>query len=170
MARQHTPEAYSVEWYTPPGIIERIGLTYDLDPCSPEGGLPWIPAKRTISLPDDGLISPWSGRVWLNPPYGPPVGDWMRRLAEHGDGIALVFARTDTAWWHDAIPHAHLVCFIEGRLTFVNADREPGGANAGAPSALVAYGALCAEAVQRAELGMCFDVAAGVLVGQRSLL
>jgi hypothetical protein len=159
----------TIEWYTPPGIFEALGLTFDLDPCAPPGGLPWIPARRFYSLEDDGLSKAWSGRVWMNPPYGPHTALWMRRLAAHGDGIALVFARTETAWWNDSVPAAHAVCFIAGRLTFVDADRQPPRANAGAPSALVAYGQECAEAIAAARLGMTFAIRARGLDGQASL-
>lgn len=159
----------SVEWYTPPGIFAALGLTFDLDPAAPVGGLPWIPAARFYSVEDDGLSQPWAGRVWLNPPYGPRTGDWMRRLAAHGDGIGLVFARTETAWWHETVRCAHAVCFVAGRLTFVDEQRQPGGWNAGAPSALVAYGQACADAVAAAALGMTFAVRAVDLDGQGSL-
>jgi hypothetical protein len=159
----------TVEWYTPPGVIAALGLAYDLDPCTPPGGLEWIPAARTYSLPDDGLHLPWHGRVWLNPPYGPLTGAWLRRLAAHGDGIALVFARTETRWWHDTVGAADAVCFIAGRLTFVDRDRNEGGYNAGAPSALVAYGATCARAVAAANLGMTFAINGDPLLGQGTL-
>jgi hypothetical protein len=159
----------TVEWYTPPGIFDALGLTFDLDPCAPAGGLPWIPAKRFYSIEDDGLSQPWAGRVWLNPPYGPRTSTWMRRLAAHGDGVALVFARTETEWWHETVGCSHAVCFIAGRLTFVDADRNPGAFNAGAPSALVAYGQENAEAIARAGLGMTFAVRATELRGQASL-
>src|ERR1700749_4562127 len=55
-------EGDSVEWYPPPGIFEALGLEFDLDPCAPPGGLPWIPAKRFLSIEDDGLTQPWEGR------------------------------------------------------------------------------------------------------------
>lgn len=159
----------SIEWYTPPGIFDALGLTFDLDPCAPSGGLPWIPARRFYSIDHDGLSQPWAGRVWLNPPYGPKTSVWMRRLAAHGDGIALVFARTETAWWHETVKASHAVCFIAGRLTFVDEDRQPGGFNAGSPSALVGYGQECAEAIAAAHLGMTFAVRATDLDGQASL-
>lgn len=142
------------EWYTPPGIFTALGLGFDLDPCSPPGGLAWIPARHAISLPDDGLCAPWQGRVWLNPPYGQATGAWLDRLAGHGDGVALVFARTETEWWHRTISEASAVCFIRGRLTFVGADGKPGPFNSGAPSALIAYGETCAEAIARCGLGL----------------
>lgn len=159
----------TVEWYTPPGVMKAIGLDYDLDPCAPPGGLPWIPARRFYSLPDDGLTLEWDGRVWLNPPYGPHTGAWMRRLAQHGDGVALVFARTETSWWHDVLPAAHAVCFIAGRLTFVSSERAGSSSNAGAPSALVAYGEECAQAIAASGLGMTFAVRSRLLDGQGSL-
>jgi hypothetical protein len=159
----------TIEWYTPPGIFAAIGLTFDLDPCAPAGGLAWVPARQFFSLKDDGLSQPWHGRVWLNPPYGPRTGDWMRRLAAHGDGVALVFARTETAWWHETVGCSSAVCFIAGRLTFVNEHRQLAAFNAGAPSALVAYGQKNAEAIAAAELGMTFAVHARELQGQASL-
>lgn len=159
----------TTEWYTPPGIFEALGLPFDLDPCAPTGGLPWIPAAKSFSQADDGLTQPWEGRVWLNPPYGPQTAAWMRRLASHGHGVALVFARTETAWWHETVGAASAVCFIAGRLTFVDANRRRGHFNAGAPSALVAYGDACAHAVATAGLGMTFAVRATGLAGQASL-
>ena len=57
----------SVDWYTPPWVFQRLGLDFDLDPCQPPDGIEWIPAKRRYSIHDDGLTSPWAGRVWLNP-------------------------------------------------------------------------------------------------------
>lgn len=159
----------SVEWYTPPGIFDRLGLTFDLDPCAPPGGLPWIPAATSYCEADDGLTQPWRGRVWLNPPYGRHTGLWLRRLAAHGEGVALVFARTETEWWHEVVPTAAAVCFIAGRITFVDAERRPGKFNGGAPSALIAWGDECAAAVAAAEMGMTFAVRARNLDGQASL-
>lgn len=148
---------------------EREPFGFALDPCSIPGGVPWIPAARSISLPDDGLAAEWAGRVWLNPPYGKATVAWMRRLAAHGNGIALVFARTETRWWHETVGAAAAVCFIEGRLTFVDEQQRPGKFNGGAPSALVAYGEECAAAVAAAGLGMTFAVRSRELDGQGSL-
>jgi hypothetical protein len=138
-----------------------LGLSFDLDPAAPRGGVPWVPAAHHFSTDDDGLSRPWHGRVWLNPPYGRQVGDWLERLAAHGDGMALVFARTDTDWFRRAFTSATAVCFISGRLRFVAGDgRAPG--SAGAPSVLLAYGLSCAVALTAARLGpVC------VLPGQR---
>lgn len=159
----------SCEWYTPPHIFEALGLSFGMDPCAPPGGLPWIPAERAYSIEDDGLSLPWLGTVWLNPPYGEETARWMRRLVAHGDGVALVFARTETRWFHETVPSADAVCFIAGRLTFVDAAGAPSKYNAGAPSMLVAYGRKAARAVAHSGLGMVFKVRGRPLLGQASL-
>lgn len=82
------------DWLTPPEILRALG-TFDLDPCSPTDR-PWDTAKIHYTKIDDGLAKPWHGRVWLNPPYGNKTKSWLSRLALHGNGIALVFARTET--------------------------------------------------------------------------
>jgi hypothetical protein len=167
-----TSSAGLQEWYTPPGIFQALGLVFDLDPCAPPGGLPWIPAKRSYSLLDDGLAQPWRGRVWLNPPYGSRTPLWLQRLAEHGDGIALVFTRTDTGWFHRWVaPRADAVCFIRRQIKFVKGSAASAGdlfddpvagavegqakASAGAASMLVAYGDDNAAALVRSGLGSC---------------
>jgi hypothetical protein len=62
----HDPERRSIEWFTPPHIFAKLLLTFDLDPCAPAGGVPWIPARRHFSIEDDGLAQEWHGRVWLS--------------------------------------------------------------------------------------------------------
>lgn len=138
----------SVDWYTPFWIFEALGLTFDLDPCGPVGGVPWIPAKKTLSLADDGLAHNWVGRVWLNPPYGKETPLWLRRMHHHCDGVALVFARTDCAWFHDYISKADAILFLKGRVKFVDAFQKTGGGGPGSGSMLVAWGSNCVEALR----------------------
>lgn len=147
----------TAEWYTPPEIFDALGISFDLDPAAPPGGVPWIPAKRHYSLADDGLTQPWVGRTWVNPPYGRETARWLGRLAEHGDGLALVFARTDTSWFHEYVPRSTAVCYLAGRLRFVRPDGTRGG-TAGAPSMLIAYGLPCALAAAQSGLGQTFLV------------
>lgn len=148
-------EAETVDWFTPPWIFERLGLRFDLDPCAPAGGLPWIPAERFYSLPDDGLDLPWSGRVWCNPPYGKDTGKWLARLAAHGDGVALVFARTDAEWFQLVAPKASALLFIAGRVPFVDRTGEPpvradgSRTRPGTGSVMLAFGDECRAALSR---------------------
>ncbi len=127
------------EWLTPPEILAALG-SFDLDPCSPTKR-PWPTAKQHYTLLDDGLKQTWAGRVWLNPPYGAETQLWLEKLARHGDGIALIFARTETRMFFDYVwNRASAVLFLRGRLTFYHVDGTKAVHSGGAPSCLVAYG------------------------------
>lgn len=130
----------NVDWYTPPWVFERLGLDFDLDPCQPETPIPWIPAKRRFTLKDDGLAQAWAGRVWLNPPYGKHTQAWLKKMHGHRNGIALVFARTDCAWFHESVAKADAILFLKGRVKFVDGLGVTGGSGAGSGSMLVAWG------------------------------
>ena len=126
------------EWLTPPELVHALG-SFDLDPCSPINR-PWDAAARHYTIADDGLRQEWSGRVWMNPPYA-HAAKWLARLAEHGQGTALIFARTETRLWFDHVwPHASGLLFLRGRLHFHYVNGKRAAANSGAPSVLVAYG------------------------------
>jgi hypothetical protein len=147
----------SIEWYTPSYIFDAMGIGFDLDPCSPGSDVvSWIPAKRHLTIADNGLNAEWAGRVWLNPPYGKETGKWLAKLAEHGSGIALVFARTDTQWFHKYATKADVICFVKKRIPFVRSDGERAG-SPGAGSMLLGYGRECKEAVVGSGLGFCVE-------------
>jgi len=126
-------------WLTPPSIIHALG-EFDLDPCTPPV-MPWKTAKKRYTIADNGLISPWNGRVWLNPPYGSESAKWLSKLSDHGNGIALLFARTETKTFFDFIwDMADGVLFMKGRIHFVHPDGTPAPHNSGAPTVLIGYG------------------------------
>lgn len=128
------------EWLTPPEIIKALGA-FAVDPCSPGDRRPWDTAAVHYDMHMNGLTRPWDGRVWLNPPYGRETAVWLDRLAHHGDGIALIFARTETdMFFRHVWERADAVLFLRGRLHFHHVDGRRAEANAGAPSCLVAYG------------------------------
>jgi hypothetical protein len=139
-------------WLTPPEILGALG-PFDLDPCAAPEPRPWPTAARHICLPDDGLAAAWSGRVWLNPPYSREALAWLRKMAAHGHGTALTFARTETGWFAETIwQAATAVLFLHGRLYFHRADGSRANANAGAPSVLAAYGEHDAERLRNSGL------------------
>ena len=153
----------SKEWYTPRRIFDALGTQFDLDPCSPGHEIvPWIPAQFHHTIKDNGLCSKWFGNVFMNPPYGSDTPKWMERLVGHGSGIALVFARTDTKWFHAYAPKADAICFISGRIGFIPHDkaglyadgqwRSKGGC--GAASMLIAFGLDNAEILFESGLGI----------------
>ena len=129
-------------WLTPRHVLDALGA-FDLDPCAAPEPRPWQTAATHLVEAQDGLTAPWRGRVWLNPPYGGPaiVTPWLKRMADHGHGTALIFARTETAAFHTYVwRRATALLFLQGRLTFCRPDGTPAAANGGAPSVLIAYG------------------------------
>jgi hypothetical protein len=67
--------------------------------------------------------------------------DWQRLVESAGNGIALIFARTETADFHAQVwEKAAAILFLRGRIHFHYPDGTQAKANAGAPSVLVAYG------------------------------
>jgi len=151
MGGHHSSAMLKDEWLTPPELHSALG-EFDLDPCSPVNR-PWDTAKNHLTIYDDGLNNPWTGRIWLNPPYGKKTGHWLSKLAEHGNGIALIFARTETEMFVDHVwRKADAILFIHGRLYFHHADGSRAKANAGAPSVLVAYGKNNVEALKSSKI------------------
>lgn len=154
----------SDEWYTPPYIFDSLKLEFDLDPCMPIKRIEWIPTWHAFTKDDNGLVQSWDvppksgvrhaagALVWLNPPYGEQSGAWMRKLIDHGEGVALTFARTDVQWFQVALQAAWNACFIQGRVNFVGADGKVKG-HAAAPSVLLAYGLRASMAVSECGLG-----------------
>ena len=119
-------------WLTPLHIIKSLGV-FDLDPCGEQ-----FHKTANQIYTENGLSQSWHGRIWLNPPYS-EVEIWLNKLAQHNNGIALVFARLDTKWAHRIIPKASSVFFPKGRLSFLTKDLKKSG-NAGAPSMFLSFG------------------------------
>ena len=156
MGSHQSARAETTTWLTPPEIVTALG-EFDVDPCAAPSPRPWATAARHIELPEDGLTARWSGRVWLNPPYSFEAWKWLSKLAEHGRGTALVFARTETAGFVSEVwGKATAVLFIHGRLHFHKADGTRAAANSGAPSVLVAYGKRDAELLRLSKIAGTF--------------
>ena len=142
----------SDEWLTPPDILFSLG-DFDLDPCSPINR-PWDTAKMHLTIEDDGLSRSWSGRVWMNPPFGREAVKWMRKIRDHGNGIALIPARTETAMFYETVwGFADAICFIKGRPHFHRVNGARASFNSGAPICLIAYGDNNAKALRESGLG-----------------
>jgi len=81
-------------------------------------------AAVTYTKRDDGLVQPWYGRVWLNPPWSNP-GPWidkilwfMRELPEYNEVMLLVRNDPSTAWWSVAWKHATAIAFLPERTRY----------------------------------------------------
>lgn len=136
-------------WLTPKFVIDDLG-PFDLDPCPAPEPRPWPTAK--VHLTGDGLEQFWEGCVWLNPPYGNETRHWVRKLIRHGNGIALVASRTDTAWFYEASQRADLVFFPKGRIRFFNADGSQVNQNPTFPSVFFSFGAVATEKLMKINL------------------
>jgi phage N-6-adenine-methyltransferase len=139
-------EQTTVEWITPDYYVEALSkdVGFDLDPCASHFQQKRH-AQNNFYIEDDGLNKDWSlrglpTRVFCNPPYGKVAEKFIRKLAEHGNGIALIFARPDAKVWHESIfPKAHAILFTEGRIAF-HREGKKATQSGGSGSAFVAYG------------------------------
>ncbi len=121
---------------------------FDLDPCTPVNP-PFTHAKTNYTILDNGLKKEWFGRVYMNPPYGKGMENWIEKLKKHGNGIALIFARTETKCFFNHIWNdAHAVLFVKGRIKFYNLEGIQGG-TPGAPSVIIAYGEINAQILEK---------------------
>ena len=130
----------SCEWSTPDDIFAQLNAEYGpftLDPCATSEN---ARAPEFYTKEDNGLLKEWSGRVFMNPPYGREIYQWMEKAWNSWTKcniiVCLVPSRTDTAWWHDFVEGCanSSVTFIRGRLKFGG-----GKSNAPFPSAIVVY-------------------------------
>lgn len=142
----------SDEYLTPPEILLKLGH-FDLDPCASRRR-PWRIADQHWTKFDDGLNRQLYGRVWMNPPFGQQASVWMRKMAAHNNGIALIPARTETAMFYESVwPKATAILFVKGRPHFYKVDGTRHKSNSGAPICLVAYGVINALYLRRCGLG-----------------
>lgn len=129
----------TVEWETPATFFQRLSKFYDftLDPCATDAS---AKCQKYFTKTDDGLTKDWAGNiVFMNPPYGRVIKNWVRKAWEEGTKpnttvVCLVPARTDTRWWHDYCMKAEKVYFVKGRLKFGDSSN-----SAPFPSAVVVF-------------------------------
>jgi phage N-6-adenine-methyltransferase len=126
------------EWPTPAWLFALLCWIFggfDLDPCATAEN---AKCPRYFTKAEDGLSQRWTGKVFMNPPYGRKIGLWMGKAWEESLKGALVVclvpARVDTAWWQDYARRGY-VHFLRGRLKFGNAEN-----SAPFPSAIVVFG------------------------------
>jgi hypothetical protein len=135
----------SVAHITPYSIIDALG-PFDLDPCAAVKR-PWTCAW--INWTEHGLDRKWLRHfVFLNPPYD-DCERWIDRLAQHGHGIALLHARTETRWFRPIWEHASGILFLANRLKFFRPDGTEHRANSGAPPVLAGFGDEALARLQR---------------------
>lgn len=130
---------------TPKWIIDAIG-PFDLDPCA-EYPCAYYCAEFIYTEKQNGLAAPWKGLVYCNPPFDRRVvSQWVRRMAEHNNGILLVHARIETLWFRPIWKVAQSILFFDKRINFYQTNGQPHNkesgvpGNSGAPVCLAAFG------------------------------
>jgi site-specific DNA-methyltransferase (adenine-specific) len=118
------------EWSTPNDLFQKLDLEFHftLDPCCTHEN---AKCKKHFTSEENGLMQNWSNDiVFMNPPYGRQIGNWIKKAHESSlEGatiVCLIPARTDTIYWHKHIwdeiknkPRLGVeIRFIKGRIKF----------------------------------------------------
>lgn len=110
-------------WETPQDFFDRLDAEFNftLDPCC---AVETAKCKKFYTIAEDGLKQSWEGEtIYVNPPYGRAIADWVRKAYEESRKpnttvVMLLPARTDTKWFHGYIYGKAEVRFVKGRLKF----------------------------------------------------
>jgi len=95
----------------------------------------------------------------MNPPYGKHTEVWLNKFIKHNNGIALVFSRTDTLWFHNVVAKSDAILFTKGRLCFYKNGMKPDKTERAANgSLLVACGENNVESLKNSGLGLFIDL------------
>lgn len=147
----HEAVSQTDEWYTPAWIFESMGVYFDLDVAAP--ATKDIPAfaRCETRLCADSLSKPWSGFVWMNPPFGGRNGyrPWAKKFIAHGNGVALAPNRTGAPWWQEFARCCDSLLFVTPKIKFIRPDGSE-GKSPGYGSVLTAIGSPGRQALQRA--------------------
>ena len=119
-----SPVLFSSEtdmWETPQWLFDELNkeFRFELGVCAtPENAK----CDRFYTKEQDGLMLPWEGVCWCNPPYGKEIGKWVEKAhksaIEGATVVVLVPSRTDTKWFHEFAYKKAEIRFVKGRLKF----------------------------------------------------
>ena len=103
----------------------------DLDPASSDAANERIGAVAYYTEDDNGLIQPWHGRVWMNPPYAQPLVRQVSAPAWPGSSppstsgrCVLVNNGTETNWFQEVAAQSSATCLPRGRVKFWHPEKE----------------------------------------------
>lgn len=149
---QQNPVVSSDEWYTPRWVVDELG-PFDLDPCAPMQP-PYEIAPLSFNKEQDGLSQMWpdAAVVFMNPPYSRPLlRPFVEKLAEHGNGIALLKNQVDNLLFQEVVfARATSMLFMRHRIKFITPDGTTGSPFFG--SVLVAFGHECDRRLRRSSI------------------
>lgn len=122
---------HRIEWFSPPQLFEELNreFHFTLDPCSPVDEQYRLPVNNHFTVVDNGLILPWYGRVYVNPPWGWHLTSrWVEKahLESRRDEVEVVVgflpAQVDADWFHDHVLGRTEIRFLRGRPKMFNRD------------------------------------------------
>lgn len=114
------------DWATPQKFFDELNneFNFTLDPCASTQN---AKCKKFYTKEENGLLKTWKNeRVFVNPPYGHVIKDWVKKSYEEFKNgtfvVMLIPARTDTKYFHQYIYKQENIeiRFIKGRLKFGN--------------------------------------------------
>jgi phage N-6-adenine-methyltransferase len=114
----------SNDWATPQSFFDKLNGVFGPFTLDAAASSDNYKVANHYTEADNSLSQDWSGnRVFLNPPYGRNLKDWVKKAYEEGqkDGttvVMLIPARTDTKYWHDYVMKADEIRFVRGRIKF----------------------------------------------------
>lgn len=126
------------EWYTPAEYIEAARLvmgSIDTDPASSELANKTVKATMFFTQNNTGLLQRWHGNVWMNPPYSQPLITQFANLlvekylsGEIKQACVLVNNATETNFYQNMMHACSVICFIKGRVKFIDVNGKESGA------------------------------------------
>lgn len=66
------------DWATPQSFFDDLNKEFDfeLDVCASDQN---AKCPKYFTKSDDGLSQEWTGKCWMNPPYGRDIGKWVQK-------------------------------------------------------------------------------------------
>lgn len=121
-------------WETPPELFDEFcqkhNLYLELDVCATKQSRKcrnyFGPDYPNYDPRHDAFLNLWDKDFFCNPPYSNKE-DWIaygiEQAMAHGvTGVFLIYAKTDTQWWHDLVVENRdimKVYFQKGRIPFL---------------------------------------------------
>ena len=150
----HKCKTDSDAWATPLELFQKgckiFGFKPTLDAAASKNN---TKCRKYYSKKVDSLTKQWKEAFWLNPPYS-RVEDFMYHAVEQHkkhdvSGLILVYAKTDTIWWHDLVganwkemkKNGVEPYWLKGRVKFILPDggQQKSKNSSTAPSVLLFY-------------------------------
>jgi site-specific DNA-methyltransferase (adenine-specific) len=105
-------------------LLNKIFL-FDLDVAASRDN---AKCPKFFSELDNGLAQKWTGRVWMNPPYGKDIDHWVQKACHsvaYGHAqvvVGLLPNRTSANWYHCYVYRQAIEIPVRGRLRFEGND------------------------------------------------